>query len=114
MINVMEFLKLSSPKIFNLVLLTSLLCSCSILDPYIDRRRNPGTSDISRLYTGNSKPDAPAICYNQFLTEEKELQALADAECVKNNTGTHAVFVKKDSFSCKVLLPATAYYKCVK
>ena len=114
MINVMEFLKLSRVKIINIIVLSSMLSACGILNPYIDRRRNPGTSDISRLYTGASKTDAPAICYNQFLTQEKDLQALADAECIKNSTGTHAVFVKKDTFSCKVLLPATAYYKCVK
>ena len=35
-------------------------------------------------------------------------------EGLKNNTGTHAVFERKDGFSCKLLLPSTAYYKCVK
>ena len=114
MINVMEFFKLSSPKIFSILLFLSFICSCSILDPYVDRRREPGTSDINRLYIGKSKPEAPAICYNSLLTEESELQAMADAECIKNNTGTHAEFIKKDGFSCKVLLPATAFYKCVK
>ena len=110
----MEFLKLSRVKIINIILLASIVSACGILNPYIDRRRNPGTSDVNKLYTGTSKPDAPAICYNQLLTSETELQALADAECVKNNTGTHAVFERKDGFSCKVLLPATAFYKCVK
>jgi hypothetical protein len=110
----MEFFKLSRAKILNLVLLTSVICSCTILDPYIDRRRNPGTSDVSKLYTGSSKEDAPAICYNQLLTTDEELQKMADEECDKHNAGTHAEFVKKDGFSCKILLPATAYYKCVK
>ncbi len=110
----MEFFKLSRAKILNLVLLSAVLSGCTILDPYIDRRRNPGTSDVSKLYTGLSKIDAPAICYNQLLTSDEELQKMADEECVKNHTGTRAEFVKKDGFSCKVLLPATAYYKCVK
>lgn len=110
----MEFLKLSRKKILNMALLVCLLCGCNALDPYIDRRRNPGTSDVSKLYTGSSRPDKPAVCYNQLLSTEDELQALADAECVKNNTGTRAVFVKTDNFSCKLLLPATNFYKCVK
>ena len=114
MTNVMEFLKLSRAKILNLLFLSSVLASCTILDPYVDRRRNPGTSDVSKLYTGKSKPKTPAICYNPLLSEEAELQALADAECIKNNTGTHAEFIKKDGFSCKLLLPATNFYKCVK
>ena len=110
----MEFFKLSRVKILNLILLISFLSGCGILNPYIDRRRNPGTSDITKLYIGSSRADAPAICYNPLLTKDDELQALADAECVKNNTGTHAVFETKDRFSCKVLLPATAFYKCIK
>ena len=110
----MEFFKLSSQKIFNSLLFVSFICGCSILDPYVDRRREPGTSDISRLYVGKSKPEAPAICYNPLLTKEPELQTMADAECVKNKTGTHAEFIEKDGFSCKVFLPATAFYKCVK
>lgn len=110
----MEFFKLSSLKILNMILLFSFLSGCSILDPYIDRRREPGTSDINKLYIGKSKADAPAICYNPLLTQDSELQAMADAECIKNNTGTHAEFIEKDGFSCKVLLPATAFYQCVK
>jgi len=110
----MEFFKLSRVKILNITILIVLLSSCGILDPYINRRRNPGTSDISKLYSGTSKPHAPAVCYNPLLSEEKELQALADAECIKNNTGTHAEFIKTDHFSCKVFLPSTNFYKCIK
>jgi len=110
----MEFLKLSSIKILSAFILISQLCACGSLDPYIDRRRNPGTSNLSKLYTGQSKKDAPAICYNSLLSQENELQELANAECIKNDTGTHAEFIKKENFSCKVLLPSTAFYKCVK
>lgn len=105
---------MSRAKILNILFLSTVLASCTILDPYVDRRRNPGTSNISKLYTGKSKKNAPAICYNPILSEEEELQKLADAECIKHNTGTHAEFVKKDGFSCKLLLPATNFYKCVK
>ena len=110
----MEFLKLSRVKILNIVFLSATLVGCGILDPYIDRRRNPGTSNVAKLYSGQSTLDKPAICYNPLLTEDAELQAMADAECIKNHTGTHAEFVKKDGFSCKVFLPAAAFYKCVK
>lgn len=105
---------MSRAKILNLVLLCSFIGGCSILDPYIDRRRNPGTTDPTKLYTGKSKADAPAVCYNPLLSSEEELQALADAECVKNNAGTRAEFIKTDGFSCKILLPATNFYKCIK
>lgn len=110
----MEFFKLSSVKILSAILFVSQLCACGILDPYIDRRRNPGTSDPSKLYSGQSKPDAPAVCYNPLLNDMETLQTLADEECVKHSTGTHAEFVTKEGFSCKVLLPTTAFYKCVK
>lgn len=110
----MEFLKLSRTKILNIIFLTSLISACGILDPYVDRRRNPGTSNVEELYSGESKIDAPAICYNPLLSEDNELQRLADSECIKHHTGTRAEFTKKTSFTCKVLLPNIAYYKCVK
>ena len=109
----MEFLKLSRVKIFNLLLL-GLLGGCTILSPYVDRRRNPGTSDVRYLYTGRSTPTNPAVCYNSLISSDERLQQLADAECVKHKTGTHAVFVKKDGFACKLFLPSVAYYKCQK
>lgn len=90
------------------------LCSCSLFQPYIDRQRNPGVQDLSRLYSGPSKPEKPVICYNPLLTNDEKLQTMADAECVKENTGTHAVFVQKTHFDGKLLLPSHAHYKCVK
>ena len=110
----MEFLKLSRVKILNILLLILTITSCGSLDPYVDRRRNPGTSDLTKLYTGLSKPEAPVICYNPLLSEENELQTLADGECVKHNQGSHAIFVKKENFSCKVLLPTANFYQCKK
>ena len=110
----MEFFKLSRVKILNILLLIIFLSSCGILNPYIDRRRNPGTSDITKLYSGRSKPNMPAVCYNSLLSTEQELQALADAECIKNNTGSHAEYVKTDRFVCKLFLPSINFYKCIK
>lgn len=90
------------------------LCGCSLFNPYIDRRRNPGVSDINMLYTGPSKPDAPVICYNPLLTDDDELQQMADAECIKHETGDRAVFVKKTYLNGKLLLPNHAHYVCVR
>ena len=110
----MEFLKLSRVTLLNIALISSILCSCTILDPYIDRRRNPGTSNIADLYKGTSTPQKPSICYNPLLSNDAELQTLADAECIKHQTGTHAQYVKTQNFSCKLLLPSINYYKCIK
>ncbi len=105
---------MSRVKILNMLLLSVLLYGCSVLDPYIDRRRQPGSSDPEKIYIGASKPDAPAVCYNPFLSNENDLQALADKECLKYQTGTHAEFVKKQNFACKILLPSINTYKCIK
>ena len=110
----MEFFKLSSIKILSALLFMSQLCACGVLDPYIDRRRNPGTSNPDKLYVGQSKPDAPAVCYNPLLSDMESIQKIADEECAKHDKKTHAEFVNKNNFSCKVLLPTTAFYKCVK
>lgn len=110
----MEFLKLSSLKITLAVLILCGLSACSLFEPFVDRRRNAGAQDISRLYVGKSKPAAPAICYNGLWTDKQTLQDMADAECQKHKTGTHAEWVQKTLFSCKLFLPSHAYYKCVK
>lgn len=95
-------------------MLMLFLCGCSLFNPYIDRRRNPGVSDIQYLYSGPSKPEAPVICHNPLLTDDDELQKMADEECVKNETGDRAVFIKKTYLSGKLLLPSHAHYVCVK
>lgn len=89
------------------------LCGCSLLNPYIDRRRNPGTQDISQLYSGPSKPDAPVVCYNGLWSSDEDLQELATAECVKHGTGNYAEFQEKTHLDGKLLLPSHAHYKCV-
>ena len=109
----MEFLKLSSQKSFLVALCVLLLSSCTIFNPYVDRRRNPGVADVAHLYSGPSKPDAPVICYNPLFTGKTKLQEIADAECIKQGTGNYAEFDKKTYFDGKLLLPNHAHYKCV-
>ena len=88
--------------------------SCSLFEPFIDRRRNAGVEDIKNLYVGRSTPTNPAVCYNGLITNETEIQALADAECKKHNTGTKAVKTHTSKFTCKMFLPSHDYFECVK
>lgn len=102
-------------RIKTLLLISTLfaLSACSLLDPFVDRRREAGVDDISKLYVGKSTLENPAICYNKWTSTFEEVQAMADEECVKNGTGTKAVFEKKSVFSCRVLIPNHLYFKCV-
>lgn len=110
----MEILKLSSQKFTLMTIIMLFLSGCSMLNPYIDRRRNPGVQDVSQLYSGPSTPEKPVICYNPLWTDEAELQQMADNECLKHKTGTRAEFVKKTYFDGKLLLPSHAHYQCLK
>lgn len=104
---------MSSQKLIFTSLIAFFVAGCSILNPYIDRRRNPGVQNSEQLYTGPSTPENPVVCYNPLYSDEAQLQALADAECRKHQTGDKAVFVKKTKFDGKLLLPYHAHYKCV-
>lgn len=105
---------MSSPKFYIAGMLMLFLSGCSLFQPFLDRRRNPGVSDINRLYSGPSKPERPVVCYNPLLTNDEELQQMADDECVAEETGEYAKLIEKKYFEGKLLLPARAYFKCVK
>ena len=105
---------MSSVKFLFLTAICVYLSGCAVLNPFVDRRRNAGVSDPALVYSGESKADAPAICYNGLLTEYSDLQKMADEECKKNGTGSKAVFVKETNFTCKLLLPSHIYFKCEK
>lgn len=102
---------MSSIKIIMLLFFVS---ACSLVEPFVDRRRNAGESDLSKLYVGRSTLSEPAVCSNDLWTKEADVQALADEVCIKNNTGTHAVLMRKTHFTCKLLLPTHTYFKCEK
>lgn len=110
----MEFFKLSSLKIYIAGLLLIILSGCSIFQPFVDRRRNPGVSDVNKLYKGQSKPDAPVICYNPLWTDEQEIRQMAEDVCITEETGDTAELIDKSYFDGKLLLPVRAYFKCVK
>ena len=105
---------MSRVKILNLLILAGLLNSCTLLDPFVDRRRNAGERDMAKLYVGESTPEEPAICYNILTTDYEEVKKMADDECIKHKTGTHAVPIKQTQFTCRLFLPTHIYFKCVK
>lgn len=80
----------------------------------MDRRRNAGEKDMAKLYVGESTPEEPAICYNILTTDYEEVKKMADEECIKHKTGTHAVPIKQTQFTCRLFLPTHIYFKCVK
>ncbi len=108
----MEFFKLSRAKIWNLMLLCLFINACSQLEPFVDRRREAGAKTMEDLYVGESKPNAPAICYNKLTTNWETIQKMADEECKKHKTGNRAVQTKETLFTCRLLLPNHLYFKC--
>ncbi len=105
---------MSRLKFANLLLLICLLSACSLFQPFVDRRREAGASTPERLYVGKSTPENPAVCYNKLWTDYEEVKKLADDECVKQKTGTHAEPVEQTTFTCRLFIPNHLYFKCVK
>ena len=105
---------MSSIKIASVSVFVLLLTACSIWEPFVDRRRNAGVTDIRNLYVGKSTPNNPAVCSNPIWTSQETVQALADTECEKHHPGTHAVQTDIKYFSCKLLLPTRTFFKCEK
>lgn len=101
---------MSTLKLSTLFFLCVIVSACAQIKPFEDRRREPGTAYV---YTGTSKPKAPVICYSPMWNDREDAQAMADELCRQDKAGTHAEFDKVDYFSCRLLVPAKAYYKCV-
>lgn len=104
---------MSRIKLPGCALLLLVLAGCSWVQPFVDRRRNAGAEE-GKLYVGQSRPEAPVVCYNGWVTKFDELQKMADAECVKHQTGDYAEPVEQDVFTCRLLTPAAWKFKCVK
>ena len=103
---------MSSFKVMFVWFILSTTTACSLLSPFVDRRRNAGESDLSKLYVGRSTPDGPAICSNGLWASKAKIQSLADEECAKYHPNTHAVQTDVSHFTCKLLLPTHTYFKC--
>lgn len=87
-----------------LVLTLAALASCA--NPYVDSRREAG----QKLPVGRSTPDMVAICFSPSKTPREQLTALVQPECAK--TGRVAAFDHEDPWSCTLLAPTRAYYRC--
>ena len=101
---------MSTLKLSILIILCVITSACSQFQPFEDRRREPGTEYV---WLGASKPEAPVICYNPLFYRQEKLLEQADALCRENNKNSHAELRDIDYFSCRLLVPAKAYYKCV-
>lgn len=108
----MEFSKLSRFKVFFTIAIVLSISACSLFAPFVDRRRNAGERDMSKLYVGESTKTNPAICYNILNTSFEEVQEMADKECIKHKTGKKAKFVDERYFECRLFLPNRMYFQC--
>lgn len=81
-----------------------LLAACA--NPYVDSRREAGQKQL----VGASTPDMVAICFSPTQTPRDQLAALAQPECAK--TGRVAAFDHEDPWSCTLLAPNRAFYRC--
>ncbi|MBX7198016.1 MAG: hypothetical protein K1X51_01410 [Rhodospirillaceae bacterium] len=82
----------------------SLLAACA--NPYVDSRREAGQKQL----VGASTPDMVAICFSPSKTPRDQVTALAQPECAK--TGRMAAFDHEDPWSCTLLAPNRAFYRC--
>lgn len=109
----MEILKLSRVKFSVLWVLLFVATACSLTEPFVDRRREAGRPKDD-LYVGSSTTEAPVVCYNGWKTSFEEVQKMADAECVKYDTGIAAKLDEEEHFSCRIMTPTKAKFQCVR
>lgn len=102
---------MSTLKLSISIFLFIFITGCTQFAAFEDRRREPGKE---RIWVGSSTPKKPAICYNPLFYSQEDIKEKADAICQSNKKGTHAEFVDVDYFTCRLLVPSKAYYRCVK
>ena len=101
---------MSTLKLSISIFLFLLVSACTQFEAFEDRRREPGTEHI---WVGASKPGNPAICYNPLFYSKEKIKAKADELCKNYKNKSHAELVDIDYFSCRLLIPSKAYYKCI-
>ena len=86
--------------------LTGFVVACSQFEPFEDTRREAGSVQP----VGQSSNNRPVICYNPLWHSENQLKELADTACAR--TKRKAVLQKTAPFSCRLVNPTAAIYKC--
>lgn len=82
------------------------LSSCAV-DPYVDGRREAGSSRT----VGRSNENRVAICYNSRSTTPAAVMQLAESECAKTDRVPR--FDGEEILSCSVSNPTRAFFRCV-
>ena len=92
----------------SIFVLALFLSACGQVSPFVDAHREAGQVQL----VGQSSPDRVAVCYNPLWSNKKQVEELARAECQKTNR--QAVYDDTSWFSCCLINPSTAFYKCEK
>ena len=94
--------------VYQSFLILFALAGCSQTNAFVDSRREAGQT----YKVGQSTPDKVAICYRFWEKEQKKIMELAVNECAK--TGRRPVFSHKEKFNCRLFIPNTVFFDCVK
>ena len=89
---------------FVFILMCFFVSGCA---PYIDTRREAGLVHP----IGQSTQEVIAICYNSALTDDIELQQIANTACLSTNEPAKRIETRY--FNCTLFTPNTALYKCM-
>ena len=82
------------------------LSACAQFEPFVDARREAGQVET----IGQSTPDRVAVCYNPLFSNMQDVEKLAQDACAQ--TKRKYKFDDKKYFTCTLILPTTAFYKC--
>ncbi len=83
------------------------ISACAQFEPFVDARHEAGQPTM----VGQSTPDRAAICYNPLWSNMEQVENLAKESCAQ--TKRKIQFDTKKYFSCSLVTPATAFYKCI-
>lgn len=72
--------------------------------PFLDTRREAG----SLTPVGQSKPNQPAVCYNDWFNDMTDVQKIANDACPYGES----TLKKQTHFSCTLFYPSTAFFEC--
>lgn len=88
---------------FAFILICFGLTGCA---PYVDSRREAGVAHP----IGQSQAPTIAICYNGLMTNDAELQEMANTACLATNKPAERTGTRY--FNCALFTPNTAIFQC--